>query len=196
MTLLELLVNKLPERGGWPKSALCITQDSNGSICVWGDVGVFFRGHWQHPSGKSLLKYWAREGFGLMEDFATSIITSEQYENALAGSKTEWNGEGMPPVGCECEFNACDRGWEKCTVMYASKYTVILHTISDGDPEEAFIPEDLKFRPIRSEVDKKRDEYVQAMIDFEKRVFGSLETHHKAVYDAIAAGQIPHVRIV
>lgn len=174
MKLIDLLVQELPKRGGWPidsddERTLTATLPS---IC-WGlDNGGYyaFRG----PCDR---------------------VSHQLYEETLLSIKSGWNAEGFPPVGCECEFNACDRGWEKCTVMYASKYTVILHTVRDGDPEEAFTPEDLEFRPIRSEADKKRDEYVQAMIDFDKRVFGSLETHHKAVYDAIAAGKIPGVRL-
>ena len=34
MTLLELLRQELPKRGGWPEGALSITQDNDGSLCV------------------------------------------------------------------------------------------------------------------------------------------------------------------
>ncbi|TKU48101.1 hypothetical protein [Citrobacter sp. wls714] len=119
-------------------------------------------------------------------------------ENILRGE--EWDGEGRPPVGCECEFNAHERGWEKRSVLYASKYTVLLRTARDGDPEEAFTPEDLKFRPIRSEAEKKRDEAVAKLTDAicgEVPDTGMATAANYAVraYDAIAAGKIPHVHI-
>ena len=35
MKLIDLLVKELPKRGGWPHDALSITQDNDGSLCVW-----------------------------------------------------------------------------------------------------------------------------------------------------------------
>ncbi len=35
MKLIDLLVQELPKRGGWPRDALSITQDDDGSLCVW-----------------------------------------------------------------------------------------------------------------------------------------------------------------
>ncbi len=29
-------------------------------------------------------------------------VVMMDYEAALAARKTEWNGEGLPPVGCRC----------------------------------------------------------------------------------------------
>ena len=99
-------------------------------------------------------------------------------------------------MGCECEFNAYDRGWEKCVVLYVSEYTVLLRTDRASDPEEAFIPGDIEFRPIRSEAEKKRYE-----VETELRTClagtgaGITRLAAKCIYDAIAAGKIPHIRI-
>ncbi len=110
--------------------------------------------------------------------------------------KPEWDGVGLPPVGCECEFNAYGRGWEKCVVLYVSEYTLLLRTDRASDPEEAFIPGDIEFRPIRSEAEKKRYE-----VETELRTClagtgaGITRLAAKCIYDAIAAGKIPHIRI-
>lgn len=114
---------------------------------------------------------------------------TRQMENILRGE--EWDGEGIPPVGCACEFNAHERGWEKCSVLYASKYTVLLRTARDGDPEEGFTPEDLKFRPIRSEADKKRTEAATSIM---KQLLLRREVAEAFVKD-ISEGKIPHIRI-
>ncbi len=124
---------------------------------------------------------------------------------AIAASKTEWDGEGLPPAGCECEFNAYDRGWEKCVVLYVSEYTALLRTDRASDPEEAFIPEDVDFRPIRSEADKKRENGVLSLA----KAAGAMPFRYGEtlsdgtllgyswyeLYDKIAAGEVAGIRI-
>lgn len=139
--------------------------------------------------------YRATTDFTIEKVEGACLVTDDdtrQMEKILRGE--EWDGEGMPPVGCECEFNAHERGWEKCSVLYASKYTVLLRTARDGDPEEAFTPEDLKFRPIRSEADKKRTEAIHIIADL-CRDSASNGHSGQLVYDAIAAGKVPGIRI-
>ncbi|SAD27213.1 Uncharacterised protein [Enterobacter hormaechei] len=57
----------------------------------------------------------------------------------------------------------------------------------------------LKFRPIRSEADKKRDEAAKGLIEYLDteadidNVFSIKDVI--GFYDAIAAGKIPHIRI-
>lgn len=53
-----------------------------------------------------------------------------------------------------------------------------------------------EFRPIRSEADKKRDESVNALIEFDlRRKTASIQNLYPELYDAIAAGKIPGIRI-
>jgi len=112
----------------------------------------------------------------------------------LVSEESEWNGEGLPPVGCECEFNAYDRGWEKCVVLYVSEYTVLLRTNRASDPEEAFIPGDIEFRPIRSEAYKKRDVAI-ANIDVVLLMVRDRSKTSSEIYDAIASGKITGVKL-
>lgn len=180
MKLIDILVQELPKLGGWADGVYCIEQSSEGRLFDVADMDkdYLFNCH----------------EFDLSDDWNESSITRKQYEDALADRKAKWDGEGMPPVGCECEFNAHERGWEKCSVLYASKYTVLLRTARDGDPEEAFTPEDLKFRPIRSEADKKRTEAIHIIADL-CRDSASNGHSGQLVYDAIAAGKVPGIRI-
>ena len=55
MKLIDLLVQELPKRGGWPRDALSITQDDDGSLCVWDTNDPHYDGfHGNITSGNSL----------------------------------------------------------------------------------------------------------------------------------------------
>lgn len=91
MTLLELLRQELPKRGGWPEGVNYIVQEDGGS--VWGFV---------HEPEKDEDDEWMeilRTGTHKLlaqlpeaSDHATAIVTREQYE------ATGWDGTGLPPV--------------------------------------------------------------------------------------------------
>lgn len=175
MKLIDILVRELPERGGWPDGSNACRQFPDGEICF------------NHVSREPDFYAELSDDVDLVWRATKSPhVTKEQYEAALAASKQEWNGEGLPPVGCECEFNAHDRGWGKCVVLYASEFTVLLRTDRESDPEEAFVPEDIEFRPIRSESDKKREvaiEEINSLVgDIEK--YPTWRDAIAAIYDA------------
>lgn len=107
-----------------------------------------------------------------------------------------WNGEGLPPVGCECERQF--RGeWQKCTILFSGKQIVVVMVDDDEYPFES---KGSLFRPIRSEAERKRDEAAQALCNAgggngkvdEKSGYGSCWFD---IYDAIAAGKIPGVKL-
>ena len=99
MKLIDILVEELPKRGGWPKNANCITQD--------GDLKV--EQAYCHPSVAKCSNdgFWFLDssrigGFEvdtLASDYTTAIITREQYEAALAAKNEgwiEWGGGECP----------------------------------------------------------------------------------------------------
>lgn len=126
----------------------------------------------------------------------------ESAKNAvLAASKPEWNGEGVPPVGTECEYSLnAGRTWFKCKIDYVlgTQGLIMLADVYEGGQFVGFAEYDgkLKFRPIRSEADKKRDEAIESMaslIDY--RSGCSAKPLAKWLFEEIAAGKIPHIRI-
>lgn len=128
MTLLELLLQELPKRGGWPEGAERARQDNDREICFEGVGGVYdFVA--DEMSDDSLR--WLNEN-----DRNTSelYVTREQYE------ATGWDGTGLPPVGVECEYmkhtRSTGNNWSKGTVKYISEYTVV---IDDDDVDGEFI---------------------------------------------------------
>lgn len=114
-----------------------------------------------------------------------------------------WNGEGLPPVGMEIEYSFAKVNYRTDfsrgkVLAYGMQNVFMEHWASKN---EFIQPLDkIEFRPIRSEAERKRDEAVQALcyagrgngkVD-EKASYGSCWFD---VYDAIAAGKIPGVKL-
>lgn len=109
-----------------------------------------------------------------------------------------WNGEGVtPPVGCVCERSWAGNEWLQCEIIFTGNEIVLVKLATR---EAAYHLSDVRFRPIRSEAERKRDEAAQALcyagggngkVD-EKADYGSCWFD---VYDAIAAGKIPGVKL-
>lgn len=112
---------------------------------------------------------------------------------------TEWNGEGLPPVGCECEYRKYKKSeqseWFNGVVKYASEFTVVIQPACYPD-ETVGHPANFEFRPIRSEVDRKREEAAGKIFDVIcKSLTDDSESTSFAIYDAIAAGKITGIKL-
>lgn len=88
MKLIDLLVQELPKRGGWPDGAEIAVQDADSQICFssHGDVyankcqtdwygGDWGDGDWSNPFIDTIA-----------DDRNECIVTRNQYESALAAS--------------------------------------------------------------------------------------------------------------
>lgn len=194
MKLIDLLVQKLPKRGGWPQNALSITQDNDGSLCAWDMNDPHYDGFsWKHHTGNSLRYFWCGEAaMPLSSDHKESIVTYWQYKAALAASqKPAWNGEGLPPVGCECECQFLD-AWHVCKVLFVGVEVIV--GVIDGS-ERAFSVNHTKFRLIKSEAERKRDAAIEAMQREADEGDNWIYSEYEIIYDAIAAGKIPGVKL-
>lgn len=117
--------------------------------------------------------------------------------------RAEWDGEGFPPVGAVVDaFNSVTGRWYPVLMVYSSgRNTAWLELNRDGNIDSSSSSL-MQFRPIRSELDKKRDACIQKTIELIDHLVGDRANPvhgKKAVaekfYDAIAAGKIPHIRI-
>lgn len=185
MKLIDFLISESKKGFEWPDSIVKATSTKGGR-------GVNFYFDYACPPSLSNTLI-APAPFSSSE-----LVTREQYEAALAASKAEWDGEGLPPVGCECMVRGeiGDDGWYECKV--------IAHTFFDGYNCAVFQTESTvscssegNFRPIRSEADKKRDEAISSIKAMLMYDYGDDPRLNDAVilYEAIAAGKIPHIRI-
>ncbi|HAZ2983871.1 TPA: hypothetical protein J0587_004698, partial [Salmonella enterica subsp. enterica serovar Kentucky] len=87
--------------------------------------------------------------------------TSEDDLNDCIGQTPaeEWNGEGLPPVGTQCEFISNDTSWGTVDVIGFDGDKVVFKP--SGETYYGIVPSQRQiFRPIRSEADKKRDAMV------------------------------------
>lgn len=106
-----------------------------------------------------------------------------------------WNGEGLPPVGCVCERSWAGDKWLQCEIIFTGNEIVLVKLATR---EAAYHLSDVRFRSILSEADKKRDAAIEAIDWYMPECI--LDTpnefyHAKKIYDAIAAGKIPGVKL-
>lgn len=186
MKLLEILVQELPKRGGWPGNIPAVVQDSSGYVYQAGGGPHLFNSK-------------------LADDWMLAEIKREQYEDALAASKTEWDGDGLPSVGCVCEVKGCIGHylqWHKVTVFAVRGKTVFF----DADDGRWGQTDSHEFRPFSPEVERKRAEGVIALSRVDKLAapfeYGERFPDGELIcpffyelYDAIAAGKVPGIRI-
>ena len=109
----------------------------------------------------------------------------------------EWDGEGLPPAGVECEarYRNANAEWAffRCVVVdcgvafgWSGKEAVTLGIDS------------YEFRPLRTEAERKRDASIEAIDWFMPECIPDTPNeyyHAKKIYDAIAAGKIPGVKL-
>lgn len=211
MKLIDLLVKELPKRGGWPDGAeYChLTQYDRHCLTI-----VF--SHKQVDAVNNPIisnEEMVFSGIGYLGDTLYGcIVTAKEYESALALSqKPAWNGGGLPPVGAKIEFFINPKlGYSNAWIPDAgTEMEVVAHkTTTDGNDVAVcywddggagrsccFIPESLK--PLRTEAERKRDAFINAVLD-DMRVTPcdlSLRDEVAVIYDAIAAGKIPGVKL-
>ncbi len=120
-------------------------------------------------------------------------IISYRLHNS-ASKKIEWDGKGLPPVGCECEVAQSGQiVWDKFKVIAVAGDAVfgLLNNVS----AVALCVDIWSFRPAQSEAYKKRKETINLMDKRFKEVLAAGSTEAMAifatVYDTIAAGKIP-----
>lgn len=100
-----------------------------------------------------------------------------------------WNGEGLPPVGCECERSWAGDKWLSCEVLFTTNQLVVVKLKGSGI-EDAYNIGDVTFRPIRSEADRKRDEAVKTIM-----LTGWCQSFAEEIYDLVAAGKVPGMKL-
>lgn len=195
MKLIDLLVQELPKRGGWPEGAeYChLTQYDRHCLTI-----VF--SHKQVGTGNNLTiskEEMVFSGIGYLGDTLYGcIVTAKEYKSALSAlQKPAWNGEGLPPVGCECEVSVNGgRSW--CTYRAINEKNGV-RLIEVGDLTEEFQNNNWIFRPLRTESERKHEAVLESICAVLEMVAQDYkrEDEAKLIYEAIAAGKIPGVKL-
>ena len=106
MKLIDLLVQELPKRGGWPEEAKIMSQDAAGLINAHRNerlvflIDQFWTGTSKNDACKNFSPFYLKKA----TDWNTNTVTREQYESALAASKAvvgrdgwiQWAGGDCP----------------------------------------------------------------------------------------------------
>ena len=120
----------------------------------------------------------------------------------ISTNNQNWDGNGLPPVGVNAEVLFAD-DTEPKWYSFLAKYIGENHVVALIGLEEVsykiseLCTKDVKFAPVRSEEDRKRDESAIAIYDeyLQCATVEKMKDVFYALYDAIAAGKIPHIRI-
>lgn len=173
MTLLDLLRQELPKRGGWPEGTDFTVQDGDGTNdikfgagepSVQYDCDRVWRNTELSDWGIDTSESYIRDITVLADDHSTAIVTREQYE------ATGWDGTNLPPVGCLVEVNSPRYGWTQATVTAVTGSWIIAkypdgaeyagcHRCLNGDG--SWTDNSGIFRPLRTEAERAIDEMVR-----------------------------------
>lgn len=124
--------------------------------------------------------------------------SSQQFESLATKQHKGWNGEGLPPVGTECEWLASgDHDWMKVRVLAYHEDEVWLQPLNGAQSFSVGNPDD--FRLIPTEAERRRHVFAKSLCDHldDLTEWDSPvgKVHALAIYDAIADGQIPGVKL-
>ncbi|MCK7176024.1 hypothetical protein L8P05_19060 [Enterobacter cloacae] len=104
----------------------------------------------------------------LVDMQANKELESAKNAAIASASKQEWDGEGLPPVGCECEYETNGYGIKKvrveCITMDGIAFTCLGEDPKFSGLDCINIAQAHRFRPIRSEAERKRDEAVKEFV--------------------------------
>lgn len=118
----------------------------------------------------------------------------------------EWNGEGLPPVGCECELvNFYGNDFPEFVGEPDEVVKIIGSGFTNGCPVAFYEADGGRggmlayavaqcFRPIRTESERKRDESIKYLLSIIDKPISDAALAD-SIYGAIAAGKIPHITL-
>lgn len=182
----EMIINK-PDYDGW--ISWC-----GGECPVDGDVvvDVKFRAQGQADLDGDVADNFRWEHFSNGADVVAYRLHKSEHQ------KPEWDGEGFPPVGCECEGKQLAQvNWNKFKVVAIENGHVF--GFWNGNVSTGLDSRLWEFRPIRSEADKKKEAVEKAIADalLKDADFDYAEALRLStfVYGAISRNEIPHIRI-
>lgn len=198
-TLLELLVEELPGRGGWPNGFEYCCQNYT-CILFTKDIPTLSHAHavWYSPGVTCTIR---DKLLRIATDHYSAIVTRAQYEAALAAknnpSVVEWNGKGLPPEGTVCEIKQINDWFTVKINHISSSRRFVICTTNDGE-ELVFQAAAVWFRPLRTPEQieaERRKSIANELYKTYRDSLGCTAEAFFAIYDAIRAGEIDGVKL-
>lgn len=191
MKLIDILVQELPKRGGWPEGVARLAQDPDGDLQKLSNRDAWFMSGagWNGDGREDFFGEYIKNMSIIAEDHATAIVTRGQYEAAL--KQSVWDGTSLPPVGVECEWQDKNtKKWVGVLVVYASEWVTVIRENEPVDPVELAIENygdeaRRKFRPVRSERGEAIDELASTICgDIPDTGMATAVMYATRIYDA------------
>lgn len=105
-----------------------------------------------------------------------------------------WNGNSLPPVGTECEVaKHLHNAGTKVRVLCHDEGAAVCRVIDGDDLHDLCQLEAFEISPIRTKAERQREEVIDSIANLCHR--GDPGDDATAIYDAIAAGKIPGVKL-
>ncbi|HCE7949375.1 hypothetical protein [Pseudomonas aeruginosa] len=144
----------------------------------WEPTGPDFYEGWMKKEGTDWF-YWSKVSQTWFYDHTSCDVSAEREATFEARPQEAWDGQGLPPVGTNCEYRSSD-GWLQCEVVaHRNNAAVVL----DHHYEADFVPrQDL--RPIRTPEQiaaEEREKAIEEMCFAEETL---TVKQAKALYDA------------
>ncbi|MDU0699518.1 hypothetical protein Q8W87_05415 [Pseudomonas aeruginosa] len=110
----------------------------------WEPKSYYFTEGWMRKVGNEW-SFWSEVSESWVRGTLTCNVSAEREATFEAKPQDPWNGQGLPPVGTNCEYRSND-GWLRCEVVaHRNNAAVVLNPHYEAD----FVPpQDL--RPIRT----------------------------------------------
>ena len=95
----------------------------------------------------------------------------------------DWDGEGVPPAGAECEISYNGHHWIKCLINYSSESIVVC--TNDSGAELAYSTKDIvRFRPIKTQQEKELHAFVEKCHESTNELGTNLDAAFIDLFDA------------
>lgn len=200
MKLVEILARELKE---WPATTACYAQDDNGKAYPFKSLNISLDNNhnWGRLiGGASCMDYSDHapvvKSTNLAYDYKAAIVTREMWEQERV-KMNEWNGDGFPPVGTECEFASeghhSNPEYQWCIfhgLLSCGGYIIEFHhhTALDRVTCDAFDPITTKFRPIKNPDQIERDGLAEMLCDAYKSMLDTDKVFYKYADAILKAG--------
>lgn len=124
-----------------------------------------------YDAGEWLNKYFERAGED-RQGYIDAIDAIGVEKKPQEPESKEWDGEGLPPIGCECEYKSDGHhdGFHWCIfqgLMSDGSYIIEYHHHTSPSMTTCcpFDPSLTKFRPLKTDKEKDREAFIEKAVE-------------------------------
>lgn len=148
MKLVDILARELAE---WPEGCKFVGQASDGTLHTNNLTD------WSERASPR----WTEEKYTMAEDWSDAWVSRSEWQAAVdaLNAPAVWDGEGLPPVGVDCEYRVGGATWFECNIRYVTTpyhgcpVEVVMFPAHLKSEQTAVVGDgegEVSFRPIRT----------------------------------------------